>query len=197
MMNSLLPVIGVLFAAAITPGPNNVIVMQAGARGMAPAIGAVLGVVGGSMLLLIFTWFGFGLAMWAVPAFTLILHMLGGAYLAWMGFALMARDHTSAPAGAVPSTTLSIAAFQLLNPKAWLLVVAAVAVMPAEKSFAVLVLLMVAVTSACSVLWALAGTAATRLFARPRSRRVIDRILGAVLLLSAVGIVADALEHRP
>lgn len=195
-MNSLLPVIGVLFAAAITPGPNNIIVMQAGARGMVPAIGAVLGVVSGSMLLLICTWLGFGLAMSAVPAFTIILHVLGSAYLAWMGISLLMRNHPTAPEGAVPSTPVGIAVFQLLNPKAWLLVVAAVAAMPQEKSFAWLVILMVAVTSACLALWALAGTAAAHLFARPAARRLIDRILGAVLLLAAVGIVADVWERH-
>lgn len=193
-MSSLLPVIGVLFAAAITPGPNNIIVMQAGARGMAPAIGAVLGVVGGSIMLLIVTWFGFGLATSLVPGFALILHILGGAYLAWLGFALFARDQTMAGDGVVPSTPLGIAVFQLLNPKAWILVAAAVAAMPREKSLALLVFLVAAVTSACLMLWALAGTAATRLFARPEARRVIDRVLGAVLMLSALGIVADVLN---
>lgn len=193
-MSSLLPVIGVLFAAAITPGPNNIIVMQAGARGMAPAIGAVLGVVSGSMLLLIFTWFGFGLATSFVPAFTFALHALGGAYLAWIGLALLTRNQSAAAESTVPSTPFGIALFQLLNPKAWLLVAAAVAAMPQEKSLTLLVLLMVAVTSACLMLWALAGTAATHLFARPKARRVIDRTLGAVLLLSAVGIAADVLN---
>jgi threonine/homoserine/homoserine lactone efflux protein len=187
-------VIGVLFAAAITPGPNNIIVMQAGARGMARAMGAVLGVVCGSMLLLIFTWFGFGLATSFVPALTLILHILCGAYLAWMGIALLTREQGTAIDGAIPSTPWGIAVFQLLNPKAWILVAAAVAAMPRGKSLAVLVLLMAAVTSACLMLWALAGAAATRLFARPAARRVIDRILGAILLLSTAGIVADVLN---
>lgn len=193
-MSSLLPVISVLFAAAITPGPNNIIVMQAGARGIAQAVGAVLGVVCGSMLLLVFTWFGFGLAASFVPAFTLILHILCGAYLAWMGFVLLAREQATAMDAAVPSTPVGIAAFQLLNPKAWILVAAAVAAMPQEKGLALLMILMIAVTGACLMLWALAGTAAARLFARPGARRVIDRMLGAVLLLSALGIAADVMN---
>src|SRR5687768_17221394 len=132
-MSSLLPVVAVLFAAAITPGPNNIIVMQAGARGMAPAAGAVLGIVCGSTLLLIFTWFGFGIATSFVPAFALVLHILCGAYLAWLGFALLTREQTAVD-GTVPSTPLGIAVFQLLNPKAWILVAAAVAATPREKS---------------------------------------------------------------
>ncbi|WP_129643009.1 LysE family translocator [Peristeroidobacter agariperforans] len=193
-MSSLLPVIGVLFAAAITPGPNNIIVMQAGARGMAPAIRAVLGVVCGSMVLLIFTWFGFGLATSVAPALTLVLHIFCAAYLAWMGVALLTREQTAAADAAVPSNPLGIAAFQLLNPKAWILVATAVAAMPRERSLALLALLMVAVTGACLMLWALAGTAATHFFARPAARRVIDRILGPVLVLSAVGIAAELLS---
>lgn len=193
-MSSLLPAIAVLFAAAITPGPNNIIVMQAGARGMAPAAGAVLGVVCGSTILLIFTWFGFGIAMSFGPAFALILHILCGAYLAWMGFALLMREQPTVAVAAGPSTPLAIAVFQLLNPKAWILVAAAVGATPREKSLALLVVLMVVVTSACLMLWALAGVAATRVFARPEARRVIERILAAILLLSAMGIVADVLN---
>jgi hypothetical protein len=48
-----LPVTGVLVIAAITPGPNNFMVMEASARGGAAAAGSVvLGVVLGSLGLL-------------------------------------------------------------------------------------------------------------------------------------------------
>ncbi|HET9473144.1 MAG TPA: LysE family transporter, partial [Steroidobacteraceae bacterium] len=51
--HSLLPLAGVLVAAAITPGPNNFIVMEAGARGGLVSAGrATLGVILGSLLLL-------------------------------------------------------------------------------------------------------------------------------------------------
>ena len=60
-MTSLLPIIGLVFAAAITPGPNNLIVLQAGARRSLGAIGSAIGVIGSGNV-------GTALAKLLVPA---------------------------------------------------------------------------------------------------------------------------------
>ena len=60
-MNSLLAVIAIVTVAAITPGPNNFIVMNAAARGGLDAVlPAITGVVGGSLFLMAIIWAGAG-----------------------------------------------------------------------------------------------------------------------------------------
>lgn len=195
--HSLLPVIGVLVAAAITPGPNNFMVMDASARGgLAAARRIVLGVVLGSLLLLALIAAGVGQAMRAVPAIGIVLSAGGGVYLAWLGVTLLLRRResgsTDARGGfAAPASMLGVAAFQLLNPKAWVLTTTAAAAMSKDGRLVILAGLTVLVTSACLGIWALAGTASRRLL-RPRARLWFDRVMGGLLALSALGIVADA-----
>jgi threonine/homoserine/homoserine lactone efflux protein len=197
-MSPFVPVIGVLFAAAITPGPNNMIVMQAGARdGIAAAVAALLGVVAGSLVLLSLVWWGVGGVMQAYPILELALSIGGAAYLAWIGIALILRARGNQPEAAydgLPSTVLGVAAFQLLNPKAWVLVTTAAAAMPRMDGVFTLALLMTVVTTACLTAWALLGAASARLLARSHARLWFDRVMGGLLAISALGIVIDALE---
>lgn len=195
-IQALLPVLGVLIVAAITPGPNNFMVMEASARrGIAAAAAVVLGVVLGSFGLLALISFGVGAAMHRYPMLGLALSIVGGAYLAWLGASLiLSRRGGSAdevPRG-VPTTLWGVAAFQLLNPKAWMLIMTAVAAMSGNGTVVALAALIALVSSACLSLWALAGTASSRLLARPRTRLWFDRIMGAVLALSAARIIIDA-----
>lgn len=193
-MSSLVPVLGTLIATAITPGPNNLIVMQAGARGGIAAAGAaILGVLSGSLVLLGFVWVGLGTLIEAVPIFKIVLSLAGGAYLAWLGLSLLLRRSSSSSQEALPSTLLAVAVFQLLNPKAWMLLATAAAAMSDAGSLLVLSVLVVLVTSTCLSLWALAGAAAAHVLAKPRARRLFERSMGAVLALSAAGILVDSL----
>lgn len=196
-MSSALPVIGALVAAAITPGPNNFIVMQAGARGGIAAAGAaIIGVLSGSIVLLMFVWIGLGTLIQAAPILELALSIAGGIYLAWLGLTLLLRPRSSSSQETLPSTLLGIATFQLLNPKAWVLIATAAAAMSDVGGLFALTMLVVLVTSTCLSLWALAGVAAARILAKPRARGAFERSMGAVLALSAGGILIDALLRR-
>jgi threonine/homoserine/homoserine lactone efflux protein len=196
-MSSALPVIGALVAAAITPGPNNFIVMQASARGGIAAAGtAIIGVLSGSIVLLMFVWIGLGTLIQAAPILGLALSIVGGVYLAWLGLSLLLRPHSSSSQEALPSTLLGVATFQLLNPKAWMLIATAAAAMSDVGGLFVLTMLVVLVTSTCLSLWALVGVAAARILAKPRARDAFERSMGAVLALSAGGILIDALIRQ-
>ncbi len=196
-MSSIVPVVGALFAAASTPGPNNLIVMQAGARGgIVAAAPAILGVLSGSLVLLGFVSLGIGEMIEAVPHFRMALSFAGSTYLAWLGLSLMLRRSSTSSQQALPSTLLGVATFQLLNPKAWMLIVTAAAAMSDTGGLLVLSGLVVLVTSTCLSLWALAGAAAARMLAKPLARRLFERCMGAVLALSAAGIFVDALASQ-
>src|SRR5688572_5799299 len=94
--HSLLPLAGVLVAAAITPGPNNFIVMGAGARGGLASAGRVaLGVILGSVFLLALILAGVGRALAQFPQLGAVLSLAGGTYLAWLGASLFLRASAS------------------------------------------------------------------------------------------------------
>jgi len=191
-----LPVTGVLVIAAITPGPNNFIVMEASARGGATAAGSVvLGIVLGSLGLLSLVSVGVGSLIHAYPRLRLVLSLIGGAYLAWLGASLIFRrtgTRASDDSHGMPTSLWGVAMFQLLNPKAWMLIMTAVAAMDGTGSVLGLAALVAVISSACLSIWAVAGTASSRRLSRPRARLWFDRTMGALLLVSAAGILFDA-----
>lgn len=187
-MNNLLPVVGMLIVAALTPGPNNMLALEAGTRGARAVLHIVLGVVTGSLLLLSLASLGIGALLAALPALSTGLTILGGTYLAWLGVRLVwprkaqRGEQVFRPQ---PATVLATALFQLANPKAWLLVITAVALLPGAKNLLMLTLAIVVVMTVCLLSWALAGAAALRLLQRPRSRRRFDICMGLALAASA------------
>jgi threonine/homoserine/homoserine lactone efflux protein len=192
-VHSLLPIIGVLSAAAITPGPNNFLVMDASARGGMVAAGAVvLGVLLGSLLLLALVFLGVQQALQTFPMLRAALSVGGGAYLAWLGVALMLRgagNPDRQTQRVLPASVWGVAVFQLLNPKAWMLITTALAAMPDAGGVVGLAVLIALVSSICLSAWAVAGSASSRLLAQPGPRLWFDRSMGGLLALSALGVI--------
>lgn len=190
------PVVGVLVVAAITPGPNNFMVMEASARGGVAAAGAVvLGVVLGSLSLLALISLGVGSAVHAYPALGLVLSIAGGVYLAWLGASLIFRRAATSNRGTLPGMPTSlwgVAVFQLLNPKAWMLIITAVAAMNEAGSVLGLAALVALISSICLSIWAIVGAVSSQLLAGDRARHWFDRTMGALLALSSLGIIVDA-----
>jgi len=193
-MNNLLPVVGMLIATALTPGPNNMLALESGTRGTRAVLRIVLGTVSGSLLLLSLISLGVGALLAALPALSTGLTILGGAYLAWLGVRLVwprsrPRDVQTGPQ---PATVRAMALFQLANPKAWLLVGTSVTLLPGTENLLPLALAIVVITTPCLLLWALVGAASLRLLRRPQSRRRFDICMGLALATSASWSVLHA-----
>src|SRR4249920_3671394 len=91
-MNSLIAAAGILLVATITPGPNNFVVLTAGARaGVLGALPAMAGIVAGTLALAIVAVFGAGAAFAAAPRFRIVIAAAGCTYLAWLGLQLMRK----------------------------------------------------------------------------------------------------------
>ena len=196
MMETLIPVAGIVAVAAITPGPNNFIVMAAARSGAHAAVPAAAGVVAGTLALLSVAWTGAGAAFhaaaWLRPAMTLA----GASYLCWLGGCLMWHARSKLPDGGVPakvhlpSSGLGVAAFQFLNPKSWVLVLTATAAMAREPAAAfVLAAIFVAVTLPCLALWAVTGSVIAERLTHPAAKAWFERSMGALLICSALLLV--------
>lgn len=198
-MESLIAVAGLLFVAAITPGPNNTIVLAAAARsGLSGAVPSIAGVLVGSLALLALIWAGADALFTAAPNFRHFLLAAGALYLVWLGSNLIWRSgDTGDEPRPLPGTALGIAAFQILNPKSWVLVTTASAAMAGSAAgmdglsgFGRLAALMLVIPGVCLTLWALAGVAIAERLRRRRARRWFDRAMGCLLILSAALLVA-------
>jgi threonine/homoserine/homoserine lactone efflux protein len=201
-VNGLLPVLGLIAVAAITPGPNNLIVLGAGARGgFAAAVPLILAIVAGSLALLLLAAAGLSGALRAHPMLAKLVAVAGTAYLLWLGAGLAWRaGRDTAPASArsptgLPASPLGAAAFQFLNPKAWVLVTTvAAATLDAGGGLLPLAASLAVVSALCLALWAAAGSALAPMLSHPRRRAVFDRAMGGLLILSALGLLDGVLR---
>ncbi|HVC17901.1 MAG TPA: LysE family translocator [Rhodanobacter sp.] len=194
MLNQLLPLTGVLWIAALTPGPNNLVVLRASSRaGLRGALPAIVGIVLGGLLLLLLAALGAATVFIAQPSLQRWVGTLGALYLAWLGTSLLAGSirpasaHATSGAIALPAGMLGLIGFQFLNPKSWVMVLTALASLPATglRSYLPLAALFAAIPSFCLLLWAGLGTLLARALARPLIRRRVDAGMGALLIACA------------
>jgi len=131
-MDAFAALIAFAFVTSITPGPNNLMLLASGVNfGFVRTIPHMLGIGGGFLSLLLGVGFGLGAVLTAFPSLHLALKIAGGAYLLYLAWRIaMSRQMGKAGEGADtrPMTFLEAAAFQWVNPKAWVMAVTAMAV---------------------------------------------------------------------
>ena len=117
------------FTTSITPGPNNMMLFASGVNfGFVRTIPHMCGIGAGFLVLLLAVGFGLGALLETVPWLYTLLKFAGGAYLLWIAWTIgTSRSLGEGTAGARPMTFLQAAAFQWVNPKAWVMAVSAMA----------------------------------------------------------------------
>jgi len=117
------------FTTSITPGPNNMMLFTSGVNfGFRRTIPHMLGIGAGFLSLLLAVGLGLGAVLHMVPALYTGLKFAGGAYLLWIAWKIgSSRSLSEGKTSAAPMSFLSAAAFQWINPKAWVMAVTAMA----------------------------------------------------------------------
>lgn len=114
--------------AAITPGPSNVMIAATGsAVGIMRGLPCVLGASLGMGLLLFCTALGLGQIVLDQPMILRAMNWCGAAVLLWLAWRIATVSRASDRNGATPVGFLGAALFQGVNPKGWLVAVAAAA----------------------------------------------------------------------
>lgn len=190
MSAPLLPVVTLLLISAITPGPNNLIVLRAASRGgTVAALPAIVGVLLGGLALLLIVVIGLGTLFVHWPWLRLAVALCGSGYLVVLGLKLMRPARGEARDPPLPTGWLALSGFQFLNPKGWVMVLTVTAAWPAPDPLTALMVLaplFIVIPAACLLLWAMAGGLLTHQLARPAVSRRVDRVLGVLLIASAV-----------
>lgn len=129
--DTLLALLAYAFVTSITPGPNNLMLLTSGVNfGFTRTIPHMLGIGIGFVVLLLAVGLGLGAVLTAFPVLHTALKVAGGAYLLYLSWKIaMARSFDDGgEARTRPMTFLEAAAFQWVNPKAWVMAVTAMAV---------------------------------------------------------------------
>ncbi len=182
-----------VMVTSVTPGPNNTMLLASGVnhgvrRSWPHLIGVNLGFGG----LLLGVGLGLGAVFTQLPMLHTVLKIGGAAYLLWLAW----RIAHAPPPGAVGDrprvTFVEAAAFQWLNPKAWIMALGAVSTYLPPESFWTALGIAIATFCVfglpCSFVWLAAGSALRRALTDRRALRVFN-IAMALALVASVGIV--------
>ncbi|MCA1967833.1 unnamed protein product [Ciceribacter sp. T2.26MG-112.2] len=125
------------FATSITPGPNNMMLFASGVNfGFRRTIPHMLGIGAGFLSLLIGVGLGLGALLATVPVLYTGLKIAGGLYLLSIAWKIgSSRTLGEGSISGRPMTFLGAAAFQWVNPKAWVMAVTAMTVYVDDQSY--------------------------------------------------------------
>jgi threonine/homoserine/homoserine lactone efflux protein len=181
------------FVMSITPGPNNVMLTASGATfGFRRTIPHMIGISAGCALQLIAVCAGLGALFSRWPVLQTALQWVGAAYLLWLGWKLVRSGEVAEGQAPQPITFLQAAAFQFVNPKAWVMSLSAVALfMPAGMhvitASSYLITMMVIINLPCISVWALFGSSLRGLLQRRAARLAFN--MAMAVALAATGVI--------
>jgi len=195
-MGTLLTSALLLTAGALTPGPNNLLMLRIGLeRGARAALLPASGVVLGGVIMLLAAGEGTTPLLALHPGARSAIVSGGALFVAWLGVRLIAS--AGAPAPQLPqrlaTSGLATLLLQFVNPKSWVLVLTLTATAAggaSAPSLGALTLLFVVIPFGCLVLWAAGGALAARVLQQTRARVWFERTTGLALLLCALLLLA-------
>ncbi|AGB45872.1 LysE family translocator [Mesorhizobium sp. ESP6-5] len=173
---------------SVTPGPNNFMLLASGVNfGIVRTIPHMLGISIGFLVLLLAVGFGLGAVLTAFPALHTGLKIAGAVYLLYLAWKIaMSRSLSGkGETDARPMRFIDAAAFQWVNPKAWVMAITAMAVYTnPERPFLSVILIGVAFTvvnlPSVSV-WAGFGTALRGFLSDPVRLKWFNIAMGVLL----------------
>jgi len=117
------------FVSSVTPGPNNMMLLASGVNfGFRRTLPHMAGIGIGFTVLLLAVGLGLGALLAAWPPVFIGLKIAGGLYLLWIAWKIAtSRALGDGRSTAAPMTFLGAAAFQWVNPKAWVMALSAMA----------------------------------------------------------------------
>lgn len=187
---------------SVTPGPNNLMLLASGANfGFKRTIPHMLGIACGMILLLLVTLLGLGEIFTRLPSAQMGLKLVGVVYLLWLAWKIASAPvaETSDSSNRTTATTAQpmrwwqAAAFQFVNPKAWMMALGAVSSFTLSGdqywlSGLVLMIVFGLVNLPSVSLWAGFGVVIQQFLSNARRKRQFNIIMG-VLTAATVGMI--------
>lgn len=197
-LDVLLALVAFAFATSITPGPNNLMLLASGLNfGVRRTVPHMLGIGVGFVVMVVLVGLGLGRVFDAWPMLFGVLKVAGALYLCWLAYGLARAGplQEGGPARGRPMTFFGAAAFQWVNPKAWVMAVSATATYARPEDFAASVLVVALVFGAVNLpsvsAWALFGAALRRHLTNPRRVRVFNLLMAGLLVASLWPFAAE------
>lgn len=183
-----------------TPGPNNIMLMTSGLNyGLRRALPHLFGVAIGFGAMVLAVGIGLGAVFETYPALYPVIKYVGIAYLIYLAWVIASAsphdDQSGSDARGRPISFLQAAAFQWINPKAWVMAVGAVATYAAIAGFPLNMAIIAGVFALFGIVsswtWVMFGAVLRRFLRTPRAVRIFNIAMGILLVVSILPVVIE------
>ncbi|ROL94086.1 LysE family translocator [Pseudomonas idahonensis] len=189
-----------LFAlvTSITPGPNNTLLLASGVNfGFNRSIPHILGISCGFFVLVLAVGLGLGAVFEAYPLLYSVLRYVGAAYLLYLAWKIARSGPISEEqqGQGQPLGYWGAAAFQWVNPKAWVMAVGAISTYTPLQGYFTNVLVIAAVFALINAptvsLWAACGSLLRNVLRNPRWLRLFNLGMAGLLVISLAPLLLE------
>ncbi|KAA0952760.1 LysE family translocator [Pseudomonas sp. ANT_H12B] len=190
-----------LFAlvTSITPGPNNTMLLASGVNfGFNRTIPHMLGITCGFFVLVVAVGFGLGAVFQTYPLLYSVLRYVGAAYLLYLAWKIAHSGPVSdtEQGEAKPISYLGAAAFQWVNPKAWIMAIGAISTYTPMQGYFTNVIVIAAVFALINLpsvgVWAACGTLLRNVLKDRRWLRLFNWGMAALLVVSLYPLLLES-----
>ena len=194
-LSTLAPLAAFILVSSITPGPNNVMLTASGANfGYLRSVPHMLGISVGTVVMLWLVGAGLGTVFTQFPWAYSALQVVGALYLLWLAWKIATAQGAGTAQGRTqPFGFWQAAAFQWVNPKAWLMAIGVVAAYTSPQHYWHSLWLaggvMALINYPCISVWTLCGSALRRWLQSPRALRTFNGVMALLLVLSLLPLL--------
>ncbi|MDR7286305.1 threonine/homoserine/homoserine lactone efflux protein [Pseudomonas corrugata] len=191
-----------LFAlvTSITPGPNNTMLLASGVNfGFNRTIPHMLGITCGFFVLVVAVGFGLGTVFQTYPMLYTVLRYIGAAYLLYLAWKIAHSGPVSEgeKGESKPISYLGAAAFQWVNPKAWIMAIGAISTYTPMQGYFTNVLVIAAVFALINLpsvsVWAGCGTLLRNVLKDRRWLRLFNWGMALLLVASLYPLLLESI----
>ncbi|MGO4323714.1 LysE family translocator [Pseudomonas brassicacearum] len=192
-----------LFAlvTSITPGPNNTMLLASGVNfGFNRTIPHMLGITCGFFSLVLAVGLGLGAVFQTYPLLYTALRYIGAAYLLYLAWKIAHSGPVSEnqPGDNTPISYWGAAAFQWVNPKAWIMAIGAISTYTPLQGYFFNVLVIAAVFALINLpsvsLWVVCGSLLRNLLRDRRWLRVFNWGMALLLVASLYPLLLESIS---
>ncbi|WP_020210880.1 LysE family translocator [Gilvimarinus chinensis] len=191
MNETLLAQVSIIMVMVGTPGPNNFLLLNSGVNfGVRRSLPLLAGIIIGCLVMLLALATGLEEVFVRYPLSLTIMRLVSAGFLAYLVIKLLQTRSANSPAGSVgkPLGFWQGAAFQWVNPKAWMMCLSLITAGVVHSNMALLLVTFAITALPLLLAWNLGGLA-LRQWLSVGARLVWFNRVMALLLLSCVVLI--------
>jgi threonine/homoserine/homoserine lactone efflux protein len=182
------------FVTSVTPGPNNTYLLTSGMNhGLGKSLSYINGIMIGLAVMFSSIALGVGSLFRAFPLVQEYLKYIGFAYVLFLAYGIVRSTFVHKHEETQPIGFFRSALFQLVNPKAWIVLISFYAsYIPEQADFGTLALafgVFLVATYPGAMIWAAFGEAVSGILQNDSRRRIFNVAAAVLLVISMVPVL--------